>query len=280
MKRILLFLLLNSLIGRAQNTIEVYFDFNKSDLNAAAKFKLDSLLSGQNQIQIAKIYGYTDKIDNTKYNDSLSVKRAQKVFDYFKESQVSFSKIMEIKGFGENFKQSELQNKNRKAVVFYNQKPKPTIKKGKVSEISNFFPEDTEDYVFNSDEEKKLEDKFSKAQKEDIIILENLEFELNSEKLVKQSQPILLYLLTILQKEPKLKFEIYGHICCNPNPNDITLSSRRAKYLFDFLIKNGISTSRLGYKGFGSSKPLFSIPEKNHKEEQSNRRVEIVIVEK
>jgi outer membrane protein OmpA-like peptidoglycan-associated protein len=39
----------------------------------------------------------------------------------------------------------------------------------------------------------------------------------------------------------------------------------------------GIDESRVTYKGFGSSQPLFPIPEKDEAQRAANRRVEIVI---
>jgi outer membrane protein OmpA-like peptidoglycan-associated protein len=55
----------------------------------------------------------------------------------------------------------------------------------------------------------------------------------------------------------------------------------RAKMVYDYLLANGISPDRvLGYKGFGSSHPVYPIPEKSEEERIANRRVEIRIVEK
>ena len=42
---------------------------------------------------------------------------------------------------------------------------------------------------------------------------------------------------------------------------------------------NDIDDERLMYKSFGSTQPLHKIPEKNEKERNENRRVEILILE-
>jgi flagellar motor protein MotB len=47
-----------------------------------------------------------------------------------------------------------------------------------------------------------------------------------------------------------------------------------------FLIKNGINRNRMSFKGFGTSKPIYPIPEKSAQEEEDNRRVEIMILSK
>jgi flagellar motor protein MotB len=37
---------------------------------------------------------------------------------------------------------------------------------------------------------------------------------------------------------------------------------------------------RLSYRGFGSARPIFPIPEENYYQEQMNRRVEILVKDK
>jgi outer membrane protein OmpA-like peptidoglycan-associated protein len=55
------------------------------------------------------------------------------------------------------------------------------------------------------------------------------------------------------------------------------LSTQRAKAIKNFLLMKGIDESRVTYKGFGSSQPIFPIPEKDESQRAANRRVEIVI---
>ena len=76
---------------------------------------------------------------------------------------------------------------------------------------------------------------------------------------------------------PKLEIEIHGYICCNPDPNDTKLSIRRAHKIYKYLTQNGVDAKRLNYKGFGSSNPVFPLPEKSESEKAANRRVEILI---
>ena len=47
-------------------------------------------------------------------------------------------------------------------------------------------------------------------------------------------------LLSVMQKNKKLKIEIQGHICCAPEDFG-DLSTARARAVYDYLIKNGIS---------------------------------------
>lgn len=99
--------------------------------------------------------------------------------------------------------------------------------------------------------------------------------------------PVLQKLLTALNENTKLRIEIQGHVCCTLNGADgmdldtreMKLSENRAKAIYDYLVGKGISRNRLSYKGFGRTKPKVEI-ETNSEQEQLNRRVEIMIIEK
>ena len=74
-----------------------------------------------------------------------------------------------------------------------------------------------------------------------------------------------------------MKIEIQGHLCCMP-VDRLDLSTQRAKAINNFLVANGINEKRLTYKGFGSTQPIFPLPEKDEGQRSANRRVEIMIV--
>ena len=82
-------------------------------------------------------------------------------------------------------------------------------------------------------------------------------------------------------------FEIRGHICCdynNPDGYDIDtreygLSLSRAKYIYYYLLGNGIAKKRMRYTGVGSSKPKI-YPEVTDRDRELNRRVEILVIAK
>lgn len=278
MKKFIAFFLFIITHSYSQEKLEIFFDFNKYEINLKAKTKIDSLILNRKNIELQKIFGFTDSVDTNKYNDSLSLKRAKAIANYFSLQKIKLNKTIEIKGFGE-IQNTRNSNLNRKVVIYFksieNLKFNP-----KSSENSQFDATENKEVIqkiINS--EKSISEKFLKVKKDDIIVFNNIQFELNSEKLAIGSEEIILELFEYLKNNPKLKIEIHGHICCNRNTNDIKLSYRRAKLIFDFLIKNGIETNRLGYRGFGSVRPIYKIPEKTFLEEFENRRVEILIIE-
>ncbi len=109
------------------------------------------------------------------------------------------------------------------------------------------------------------------------IVLRNVLFETGSAALKQESQFELNQLLRLLQNNSTLKIQINGHTDnVGSDENNLVLSSNRAKAVQDFLIKNGISASRLSYKGFGETKPIDS----NDTDwgRQNNRRTEFVML--
>ncbi|MFN3411945.1 MAG: OmpA family protein, partial [Exilispira sp.] len=109
------------------------------------------------------------------------------------------------------------------------------------------------------------------------IIINSIEFDLNSAVLKKSNYKILDLLIKKLLKFPDYKIIIIGFTDSTGDPNyNLILSERRAKAVYDYLIKNDIPKSRLEYKGMGIANPIDS----NDTEEgrRRNRRVEFYLV--
>jgi outer membrane protein OmpA-like peptidoglycan-associated protein len=113
-----------------------------------------------------------------------------------------------------------------------------------------------------------------------IMILENLVFAPGKTTIPSVgSNPDMVHLVNALKKNPDLVIEISGHT--DKSGNEVTnkqLSSDRAKFIHDYLIQNGISASRLSFKGYGSAKPAYSNSTKDGRD--GNRRIEIKILSK
>jgi outer membrane protein OmpA-like peptidoglycan-associated protein len=225
-----------------QDSIVVFFPFNSDKITQEKLNQIKTKLVKQAS-SVSKIIGYTDSVGNFLYNQDLSQRRAKKLHELLsKGDEVRYSNT-EILGMGElNFRGT----KGRKVVIHFNQK------------ISN---------------------QIRKAKNGENIKMNNLNFEPGSELLLPESTPVLNDLLDIMNEFPKLVISIEGHICCEKN-DDTNLSSSRAKVVYDFLVKNGIKAERLSYKGFGSSRPIYPLPEQNDIQQVANRRVEIRIISK
>jgi outer membrane protein OmpA-like peptidoglycan-associated protein len=124
----------------------------------------------------------------------------------------------------------------------------------------------------------KFMNEVTQAKIGDKLKIENLNFVVNTFIVVQSSRKKLYELLLVMQNNPDLKIEIQGHLCCQPIDR-VNLSTQRAQSVYKFLVANGIDKSRLSYKGFGSTQPIYSLPEKNEEERAANRRVEILVVQ-
>jgi outer membrane protein OmpA-like peptidoglycan-associated protein len=112
--------------------------------------------------------------------------------------------------------------------------------------------------------------------KGDKFILNGILFEGGNDLLLEESMPTLKTLYQELVKHPQLVIQIQGHIYDADfswsEENQIeTLSARRAKRIYEYLIFKGINPQRLSYIGLENQFPL-------HKGTKYDRRVEIEIV--
>ncbi len=269
MKRLfLLFFFFNfmflSLLNAKQDTIRIYYNINKSVLTHENSSKIFLTLNSFQIIDSIKIYGYTDYLASQDYNLILSEQRALKI-----------KELLIQKGFSNKIKVSI----GKGELLPENSDSKEGISENRRSEIIVFYKDKSaNNHDYKSIKELKIGDK---------IVLKNLNFLPGRHFLTPESQPELEKLLNTLSENTELKIEIQGHICCEINGKDgmdkdtytNNLSVNRAKYIYDYLIKNNIATDRLSYKGLGSSKPLI-YPEKTESDQNQNRRVEIVILQK
>ena len=86
-------------------------------------------------------------------------------------------------------------------------------------------------------------------------------------------------LLFVMQNNPSLKIQIQGHICCIAKDGR-NLSLERAKQVRRWLVYQRIPQYRITVTGFGTTQPIYPIPEENEEQAAANRRVEIEIISK
>ena len=87
--------------------------------------------------------------------------------------------------------------------------------------------------------------------------LSNVFFEIDSWQLKKESMNELDNLVALLSENKNLVMEIGGYTDSTGSVQyNMALSEKRAISVVDYLIKNGISSDRLKYKGYGNNSPL------------------------
>jgi outer membrane protein OmpA-like peptidoglycan-associated protein len=293
-KKIVWFLFLLFQLTFAQQKFVVYFDSNKHELNAPETERLNQWLVLNKASKIVAINGYTDEDGSHIFNDSLAKKRVHFVYQFI-QNKIKIRDDFKTRSYGEDFKQAVNKAENRKVTLYFIE-PKDLAKEEELLGIKKESPVSSEipvaelnfpdTLVFENPNGTKSEFKLdvnfmksvSKAIPGEKLKIENLNFLINTYIVVNESRGKLYELLLVLQKNPKLKIEIQGNICCMP-VDRLNLSAQRAKAVYGFLISNGIDKSRLSYKGFGSSRPMYELPEKSEEERAANRRVEVLILE-
>ncbi len=109
------------------------------------------------------------------------------------------------------------------------------------------------------------------------IVLRGVHFEFDKSELLVDSYPLLEKLFRFLKDNPFLRVEIGGHTDWIASDSyNIELSHRRANAVRNYLIKHGVSPSRLIAKGYGESMPIAS--NKTDEGRALNRRIELKIL--
>lgn len=99
---------------------DALFDFDKAILKPEGKAKLDDLASkvGALNLEVIVATGYTDRIGSDKYNDRLSVRRAQAVKAYLVSKGIEANRVYtEGKGKKDPVTGATCQQKNHKQLI-------------------------------------------------------------------------------------------------------------------------------------------------------------------
>lgn len=288
---VILFCVIFSPIVLAQEQFSVYFDSNKFDLTLNEKKNLEQWVASNGTIKIVGIHGFTDEDGSNGYNDTLAKNRISSVYNLIKD-KIKIRDDFKTRSFGELHNLSKIKADNRKVTLFYIE-AKDISRENEILGIKESAPIEElkeiirypEKLVFENPNGTKSEYKLDVAFMQKIgeaavgekLKIDNLNFKINTFIVVPESRGRMYELLVVLQKNPKLAIEIQGHLCCMATDR-LDLSTQRAKAINNFLVSNGINEKRLTYKGFGSTMPIYPIPEKDESQRAANRRVEIMIV--
>lgn len=274
---LLLFCIANFCFAQKEYTHEVYFDTDKYIVPLTEENRLLLFIESLNDVTIGKvsIYGFTDDRGSDNYNLTLSQNRALAIKEVFSGYDISEDLITNVDGKGEVLlkvvKEKDLhkiRGLNRKVEIIVSskkteEKPKEEIKEGKPS---NNIQKTIDDIVKGS------------VEVGDKIRLDKLYFKTGYSVITKASKPVLLEIAKIMLEHDNIYFSIQGHVCCTKMSRDAVdkktkkrnLSLARAKFIYNYLAKRGVSKRRMKYVGLRRKFPLGGEPEKD-------RRVEILI---
>lgn len=250
------------LLGQeSKKEFSLYYENDAYELTEKHKKLTDSLqlLPNKSRYYIY-IKGYTNNVGGEYYNLELSKKRAESV-----KKELSAFAFISTKGYGEL--NSEAANNRRVDIVVILREdyvPKP----GDVIE----YPEDHTPETVTELVSPKVGDK---------VIIEGIMFYPDQDVIMNESRKALDNLVRFLKENPKIRFKLLGHICCgnsyqpemdlrNTRTGENNLSEARAKSVYNYLRKKGISKHRMRYVGMAYLEPTG-------KGDEFDRRVEIEI---
>ncbi len=275
----------------SQQTFDIFFESDAYSLGKSEQLKLEKWLLVNNESKVLSINGFTDQDGTEGYNDTLSAKRVQFVHEKIK-NKIKIRDDIKKLHFGKLHLQRKNKAENRRVTLFF-------LSKNELSQEVTLIPEEQKieviptkpaiEYpnfiVITNPDGSKSElnlnaawiKKLGETPAGEKLVMENLEFHINTFAIVNDSRPRLFELLYALILHPNMTIEIGGHICCIPK-DQRNLSTDRAKFIKNFLVQYGIPSERVRFKGYGSTVPIYPIPEKNEAERAANRRVEITVL--
>jgi len=275
----LLTLLLISAFSYSQtkkpDSLQLFFDSAKFNITDIHKTQLKDFFKDikLDEVLQIRIKGYTDFIGNHVYNNKLSKKRAKATYTYV-TNNYQFKAIAQ-QGLGELDKEiAEAtieggNSKHRKVdLILSYEKPK-------------------EVYVSLTRKQRYLS-QLPKLTVGEKLRIQHTNFHISTPNITNASKEDLEGIIKILKAYPKLKVLIEGHVCCGDkeeyeskvaNPDNLALSTERAKKIYNTLIKKGIKANRLSYKGYGFTRPL-DFPESTVQIQKENRRIELKVLKK
>jgi outer membrane protein OmpA-like peptidoglycan-associated protein len=254
--------------AQEEEIYSIFFEFDKFNLKEeqaegviAFVQKIDTA-----RIESIQIYGYCDDRGKDEYNFVLSTNRANTVKDKLIERGIKSKIIITLEGKGRIMLDEDLQtdipearSKNRRVDVVVNYKS-VLIENLKIPGVYGTVKKD--------------------AVAGDRIYLERVLFERGSSQLTAQAKKELDKIAILLLKYKNIHFEVQGHVCCTPTyhreavdreTKKRELSVNRAKRVFNYLFKKGISNSRMTYRGYGNTQSL-------KQGSALDRRVELLIL--
>ncbi|MFK7798674.1 MAG: OmpA family protein [Aureispira sp.] len=241
-------------IGDKIEVASVFYEHGKSSIDHKKSPGLKELLEilTVHKHVVIEIGAHTDASGPAKYNRELSEKRAIAVKKYLEKKGIPSSRLV-ARGYGE----SQLLNGCKDGVNC-----------------------SKDEHARNRRTEFKIiGQKGFKVG--DIIKVDNINYELNKAKLDMANSRGLTEVIQLL-KDNQISVEIRSHTDARGSSSYNTeLSEKRAKAVYDYLVKNGVNKHRLKYKGYGESKLLNKCKDGvrcSNSEHAENRRTDFRVI--
>ena len=265
----LLFFLTNIAQAQSDNTHVVYFETGQYNVPEIETNRLILFVQSLKDIEIERIsiYGFCDDRGTDSYNLALSQNRANAIKKIFSNFGVDDNLISNVDGKGEILLRL-ISSDNLNIIRGLNRKVEINVKYVVTTPVLKEVNEIGKKQGFLN----------NKLEVGDKITLDNILFKTGYSYLENESVPVLEKIAEDLRERDDIYFTIQGHVCCTKNARDAVdrktgkrnLSLARAKYIYDYLVQQGIKRTRMRYVGLKNKQPLG-------KAKKYDKRVEIKI---
>jgi outer membrane protein OmpA-like peptidoglycan-associated protein len=274
---------------RKRDTVTVHFDPDQSSLSNNSDSIISSYLRQTGRIDELYIAGYCDNTGTEAYNDQLALRRAQNVDNYLRQQLSDSTTTIYLTAYGTRF---PVDNNSTASGRVHNRRvmivSTPAIQATTTADQPGPTPQCAASAQPSSPQSpiyKALTDTATRIGTS--IILKDVVFYGGRHLPLPPSYVALGELLKAMKDNAHVCIRIEGHVCCIPDSTDgpdfdtgqSNLSVQRAKFVYDYLIRQGIPKDRMTFAGLGGSHKLYP-DELNPAQESANRRVEIRIVSK
>ncbi|HEY8971668.1 MAG TPA: OmpA family protein [Puia sp.] len=289
-------------LSHGQTLLVVHFDINRADIRPRDSAALDSMITSCGTSQrpggpwtTFRLAGHTDNSGSDAHNHRLSLQRARAVRDYLRSQNWPDSLILSMDGYGSSHPLNDNSTEDKRSlnrrVEIIIQHPILDAQDAPHPDTAIIIPDNSSTVDDPNTTIYKTPPSLAEIFKDTAnlvgknIVLRNVNFYGDRHVPLPGSTIVLLQLAAIMKEYPTLHIEIQGYVCCMPDGFDgrdadtrtPDLSNQRAKFVYDFLVNQGIKKKRMTYKGFGASNKIYP-EERDETQRTGNRRVEIKIV--
>ncbi len=291
------------------DTITIHFDLNQSSLSPKADSILDQYFAGHTtsfRLHNLSISGYCDYTGSEAYNNRLSMNRAITVRDYLRQHWLDSAMMPTLSGYGIRYPVSDNRTEtgraeNRRVTITVQRTalekaavppepatvttPQPGAPVQKPDTTSAQEPQTPSTPTSKTSIYKAITDTATRIGAS--VILSDVVFYGGRHIPLPFAYNDLDDLFKAMKKNKKLRIRIEGHVCCRSDTTDgpdrdtgeHDLSVQRAKAVYDYLVRRGISKDRMTYIGLGAAGKLYP-EELDAAQRSANRRVEVRIISK
>ena len=212
-----------------------------------------------------EISGHTDNSGDKNTNKQLSNERAKFIYDFLIAENIPTEQLS-FKGYGSIMPAYSNRDKTGRAA---NRRIEIKLLKKRAEDFT----------VLVEEKQNSLTSLLQSMTISKSIVLSDIQFQANKSELTQKAKIQLDTVVAFLQKNISHCFSIIGYTdASGVEAKNITLSTKRAQKVYDYLIEKKVNNNVLFYSGCGSKNPIAT--NKYEWGRLKNRRIELLLLKK